>query len=412
MKKSFVLKISSLISLAAILAACGGDGGGSASNVSEGGSSCSLPLTAASGPVSGPNVLTVGVGTTSLCGSNFNIPCTSVTICEPGTTHCQTISDILIDTGSYGLRVFSQAISLNLPAITDNSGNPLAECAQFGSAVDWGSVVSGDVVLGGESAVTVPIQVINNSFGTSSLPPVCSSAETGPSQAGINGLLGVGLMAQDCGTQCINNSGSAGYNMYYSCKDGTCNPATAQLAKQVTNPVSALPIDNNGVILSMPAVQPGGTSSVTGSLILGIDTAPNNSSAGFARYQANSNGFFSTNFSGQKLTQSFIDSGSNGYFLPNPGWNECGGFYCTGEYTANTATVEAALGPASAPVCFSIGDATTLFNSGNAALSDIGADVGFSTSFDWGLPFFYGRSVLVGLEGKGSNLGIGPYWAF
>ena len=272
--------------------------------------------------------------------------------------------------------------------------------------------VSGDVVLGGEAGVTVPIQVINSGFGTSSLPPVCSSAETGPSQAGINGILGVGLMAQDCGTQCANHSGNSGYNMYYSCKGGTCSPVIAPLGQQVTNPVSALPMDNNGVILNLPAVPPGGSGSVSGSLILGIDTEANNSSAGFTKYQANANAFFSTSFGGKTLTQSFIDSGSNGYFLPNPGWNECGGFYCTGEYTANTATLRGASGPGSDAVCFSIGDANTLFSTGNTALSDIGADIGFSGSFDWGLPFFYGRAVFVGIENTQSNLGVGPYWAF
>ncbi len=398
--------------LGLFLSGCGGIQ--SSSQLTESGNSCALPETANAAVLGGPNVLAVGVGTTNLCGSNINIPCTTVTICEPGTNNCQTISDILVDTGSFGLRIFSSVVSLSLPSVTDTkTGNPLAECAQFGSATDWGSVVSTDVILGGESPVTVPMQLIDNSFGTANVPPTCASAETGTAQAGINGILGVGLQAQDCGTGCAGNIGFE--NLYYYCSGGTCTPTTATLAQQVTNPVSALPVDNNGVILNMPAVPPGGATSVTGSLILGIDTEANNSSAGFTVYPANNANFFDTQYNGATYTRSFIDSGSNVYLLSNPNWSTCSsGFYCTGEYTQNTAEI-IGVGETSQQgisTCFTVGDANVLFSSDNAALSDVAADLGFADSFDWGMPFFYGREVFVGIQNTSSNLGSGPYWAF
>src|SRR5271168_4830164 len=64
----------------------------------------SIPL------VKGSNVLAVSVGN---CGpsSYFNEPCVTIKICSPGTTQCQTIPNVLLDTGSYGLRLFSSVIT-------------------------------------------------------------------------------------------------------------------------------------------------------------------------------------------------------------------------------------------------------------------------------------------------------------
>jgi hypothetical protein len=63
-------------------------------------------------------------------------------------------------------------------------------------------------------------------------------------------------------------------------------------------------------------------------------------------------------------------------------------------------------------VQFQIGNATTLFNSGNSVFSDLGGSLSGVAGFDWGLPFFLGRSVFVGIEGRSSTLGTGPYWAY
>ena len=71
---------------------------------------------------------------------------TSVTVCLPGTSSCQTINDILVDTGSYGLRILASALTLSLPVQTDASGNPIGECAPFVAAFTWGGCHRGRLV--------------------------------------------------------------------------------------------------------------------------------------------------------------------------------------------------------------------------------------------------------------------------
>jgi hypothetical protein len=48
----------------------------------------------------------------------------------------------------------------------------------------------------------------------------------------------------------------------------------------------------------------------------------------------------------------------------------------------------------------------------NATAANVGADGGLGNSFDWGLPFFFGRSVYVAFAGAVTPKGLGPYWAW
>jgi hypothetical protein len=65
---------------------------------------------------------------------------------------------------------------------------------------------------------------------------------------------------------------------------------------------------------------------------------------------------------------------------------------------------------ASSAVSFSVANADALFNIGtNFVLPTLAANNTFSGSFDWGLPFFFGRSVYFGFE---APAGTGPYVAY
>ena len=184
--------------LAAALSACGGGGGGG--NGGSGGSGGS------SGDViggSGPNVqpIYVNAGPT---GGYVNGIFTSVTVCVPNTTNCQTIDGVLVDTGSSGLRILGSVLNISLPQVTASNGNALVECMQFLDGFTWGPVQSATVQLAGEQALSVPVETISQqSFPR--IPTSCSSTgapENDLQSLGANGVLGIGIFRQDCGFAC------------------------------------------------------------------------------------------------------------------------------------------------------------------------------------------------------------------
>src|ERR1700710_1991156 len=114
--RSGLIRWLAVLSVSVLLAACGGGGGdsgnssgssgGSGSGCSSGGVSSGMPNAQPIASTASNTVpITVGPG-----AQNFvNIPNVSVTVCAPGTSTCQTINNIQVDTGSYGLRLASDA---------------------------------------------------------------------------------------------------------------------------------------------------------------------------------------------------------------------------------------------------------------------------------------------------------------
>src|SRR5579859_578042 len=104
---------------------------------------------------------------------------TTVTVCAPGTSNCQSIPNVLVDTGSFGLRLLASSLGTlggSLPKQTSGS-NTVFECGQFVDSVLWGPVVSADVTLASQTAKSVPIEVIDAS--SVPVPPGCKAI--GPS---------------------------------------------------------------------------------------------------------------------------------------------------------------------------------------------------------------------------------------
>src|SRR5215471_21332898 len=122
---------------------------------------------------SAPNVLPVVVNA-GPTNNALNQLFATVTVCAPGTSSCQAISGILVDTGSVGLRVLSSALTVSLPQQTGAGGAPVVECLPFVDGFTWGPVKGADVKIAGETASGIPIQVIGlDQFPT--IPSGCSS---------------------------------------------------------------------------------------------------------------------------------------------------------------------------------------------------------------------------------------------
>ena len=241
---------------------------------------------------------------------------TSVTVCVPGTSTCQTIDGILVDTGSSGLRIVSSVLNLNLPQQT-SGGAPIVECAQFQDGFTWGPLRGADVKMASKQASNIPIQVIGEK-GFSSIPDGCSStgtAENTVSDLSANGILGVGLYREDCGDACTR-AGSNNPGFYYTCPSfGSCTVARIDSAQQAQNPVWKFSSDNNGVVIQLPSVAAGGTTTVSGMMIFGIGTQTNNALGSARVLTVNGQGNITTIFNGQDYTDTFLDSGSNGIFF-------------------------------------------------------------------------------------------------
>ncbi len=174
---------------------------------------------------SGDNVMPVSVGgAVPGITTYLNEPLVSVTVCVHGTDTCQAVDGILLDTGSFGLRIFKQALTgLSLTPEPAGQGGQLAECQQYADGTsDWGPVELADVQLGGEPAVYVPIQVIDSTFQGSANCNGGTNLDSSPSVDGYNGILGVGYLQQDCGTSCANANNIIPINQsnwpYWSCK--------------------------------------------------------------------------------------------------------------------------------------------------------------------------------------------------
>jgi hypothetical protein len=358
----------------------------------------------------------VGAGPSAPSIISANTAFVSVTICAPGsTTNCQTIDNIQVDTGSAGLRIFASVLSSSIALTQENDtngdGGPVVECTAFADGVSWGPVKMANVQIAGETAASIPIQVIGDpAFPT---PPNACLA-MGPTEEdtvatfGANGLLGVGPFVLD------------GQD-YYACPEGTCSQASADV-QQVANPVASFPVDNNGVIVELAGIPGGVATSPTGSLVFGIGTESNNGLGSATIYSLDPvyGAYITVGFNGTSFPMSFIDSGSNSINFVDSAIPTCSGssgasnFYCPSSTISDLMATNTGANGATSSATFSVANAADLFNNNpNAtAFLELAGPNPFPSSFDWGLPFFFGKNVFTAISGDSTPGGDGPYVAY
>ncbi len=379
----------------------GGGGGSTANNVQA--------IIVNTGPTAGPPVNSPAI----------NEPFTSVTVCAPGSTsNCQTIGGILVDTGSPGLRILSSALTISLPQQIGAGGNAVVECLPFVDGFTWGPVQTADLTVAGEHAKNLPIQIVGSAAFTN-IPTSCSSngaEEDDLAHLGANGILGVGSFVQDCGDACtVTGSGNPG--LYYTCTSSSCSITTESLTEQVANPVAFFASDNNGVIIDLPAVT-GAEASVSGSLIFGIGTQSNNALGSVTVFTINpSTGDITTRFNNNSFS-AFLDTGSNAIFFLDtaatgfPNCKDLTFFYCPTSTQMPSATNQGANG-ASNTFTFTVANADTLTTGAAIGVANgLAGPNSSANTFDWGLPFFFGRKVYTAIDGQNTPGGVGPYWAY
>jgi Protein of unknown function (DUF3443) len=149
-------------------------------------------------------------------------------------------------------------------------------------------------------------------------------------------------------------------------------------------------------------------------MAFGIGTQSDNA-LGSAKVQTvDADGNFTTIYAGQSYASSFIDAGSNGIFFLDSrttGMPVCAlssDFYCPSTLQSQSATNRGVNGVTSA-VTFSVGNADALNGRFSAFTEIAGPSPG---NFDWGLPFFFGRTVYTAIEGQTTPGGTGPYFAY
>jgi hypothetical protein len=394
MNNFFLVKALLVISLSALIHGCGAQYGDINASETQG------------NVLKNFSMIKVDRGVT---GDYVNGLFTTITVCVPNDDKCYEVDNILVDTGSTGVRLLSSSLTsgnfdFKYDAILDKN---IAECSQFVSGVMWGGLVRADIKINGELANNIPIQILGNpSF--SSVPSDCSSRGqvlNSVQSLGANGILGISNFMTDCGLHCSNLEDNY---YYYQCSLYECTKSKLAEAQQVQNPVAHFRENNNGTIIELPAVSDVAKSSIFGKLIFGINTQVNNQIGSAKKITLDSlSATFSTIYKSRSYSQSYFDSGSNGIYFDDASLVQCSSilssYYCP-EQTMQLDALLKGVGTELYSYKFSVGNAVELIKSYPSMAVQpylVGLGGGTGQDFVWGLPFYFGKRFFTSIEGDG-----------
>lgn len=352
----------------------------------------------------------------------LNQPFTTVTVCTPGsTTACQVIDHVLIDTGSTGLQLMAEVLAPGgttpaggaVPTPLTVGGNALRECHLLSSGYTYGSMVSADVIVGGYKVASMPVALISDAAAGAAPSDCAASANNLGAVAtmGVNGILGIAAVGSnyDCPT-CVS---AAQPTTYYACaSSGTCTATAVPLTSQAANLIPLLPADNNGVVISINAPLSTGSQTVSGTMTFGINTESNNSLGSTPLLTVSSTGAFNTTYAGTIYPSYLTSSAYANYFYNTtiPACLDYTNYYCPSGALVQNATLVSADNLVSVSNTFTVDNADIDFaNYRYSALPGLGGVQASSTSsFYWGLPTFFGRSIFLLYTGQTTAGITGP----
>lgn len=343
----------------------------------------------------------------------FNRMVVSVTVCAPGTDRCATIDDVMVDTGSTGLRLEASAVppSLRLPAFLSPEGRPTAECLRFVHDTAWGPLSRVDLHIGGMTANDLPIQVIADDG--SPQPAECPISTVRPTS---NGTLGIGPRLVDCANDCEQDESRGGVFVDLGSRWSPWRGSVPR-ANRLPNPAAAFLGHDNGVEFDLPMPVHGGASEVTGTLTFGVGAGPGSTLDGARLVAIDGRGHFTTIFAGRAYPESYIDSGTETTLIPDADLPRCEGMswaVCSVPDSNLTARMVGRDG-VGIDLAFKVGDYRVALERHVGAWDGFTEVGGSAGSFVWGAPFFFGRKVFMLFESDGISLtggATGPAYGF